>query len=83
MGSPNVAFFQVLLFAYNLVHGFKRLCLPRNTAYATRDTIRRDFLSYGQAHPAGNRNLLLLPHDYHCRARFEAALKKVERLRVL
>ena len=24
----NVAFFQLLLFAYNLVHSFKRLCLP-------------------------------------------------------
>ncbi|PYV22497.1 MAG: hypothetical protein DMG27_18050, partial [Acidobacteria bacterium] len=40
----NVAFFQILLFAYNLVHWFKRLCLPKEYLYATLDTIRTDFL---------------------------------------
>jgi hypothetical protein len=40
----NVAFFQMLLFAFNLVHWFKRLCLPKDYLYATLDTIRTSFL---------------------------------------
>jgi hypothetical protein len=83
-GVAYVAFFQVLLFAYNLVHGFKRLCLPKEYRYATLDTIRTDFLVLpAKLTRRGNRSLLLLPHDYHYRAQFEAALKKIERLRVL
>ena len=77
-----MAFFQRLLLAYNLVHWFKRLCLPEDYLYATLDTIRTDF----QVLPAkltnqGGRNVLFLPHDYHYQEQFEAALKKIERLR--
>lgn len=79
----NVAFFQILLFAYNLVHWFKRLCLPKDYLYATLDTIRTDFLVLpAKLTRRGNRNILVLPHDYHYRAQFEAALKKIERLRL-
>jgi len=42
--TANVAFFQLLLFAYNLVHWFKRLCLPQEYFRATVETIRDDFL---------------------------------------
>jgi hypothetical protein len=77
----NVAFFQILLFAYNLVHWFKRLCLPKEYLYATLDTIRTDFLVLpAKLTRRENRNILVLPHDYHYRAQFEAALKKIERL---
>ena len=82
-GVANVAFFQILLFAYNLVHWFKRLCLPKEYLYATLDTIRTDFLVLpAKLTRRGNRNILVLPHDYHYRAQFEAALKKIERLRL-
>ncbi len=40
----NVAFFQMLLFAFNIVHWFKRLCLPKEYLHTTLDTIRTDFL---------------------------------------
>jgi hypothetical protein len=79
----NVAFFQILLFAYNLVHWFKRLCLPREYLYATLDTIRTDFLVLpGKLTNQGGRNVLLLPHDYHYQKQFQAALRKIEQLRL-
>ena len=81
-GVAHVAFFQILLLAYNLVHGFKRLCLPKDYLYATLDTIRTDFLVLAaKLTRRGNRNILVLPHDYHYRAQFETALQKIERLR--
>jgi hypothetical protein len=42
--TANVAFFQRLLFAYNLVHWFKRFCLPEDYFTATVETIRNNFL---------------------------------------
>ena len=79
----NVAFFQLLLFAYNLVHWFKRLCLPKDYLYATLDTIRTDFLVLpAKLINRGGRNVLVLPHDYHYQEQFKAALQKIERLRL-
>jgi Transposase DDE domain group 1 len=76
----NVAFFQLLLFAYNLVHWFKRLCLPRDYLYATLDTIRTDFLVL-PAKLANSQNVLLFPQDYHYQAEFKTAIKKIDKLR--
>jgi hypothetical protein len=79
----NVAFFQLLLFAYNLVHWFKRLCLPKEYLYATLDTIRTDFLVLpAKLTRQGNRNVLVLPRDYHYQGEFKAALNKIEKLRL-
>jgi hypothetical protein len=77
----NVAFFQILLLAFNLVLWFKRLCLPREYLYATLDTIRTDFLVLPArlTHP-GHSNLLQLPKDYHYRKLFESALEKINKL---
>jgi hypothetical protein len=79
----NVAFFQILLFAYNLVHWFKRLCLPKEYLYATLDTIRTDFLVLpAKLTEQGNCNVLVLPHDYHYQNQFKAALRTIEKLRL-
>jgi len=79
----NVAFFQMLLLAYNIVHGFKRLCLPREYLYTTLDTIRTDFLVLpAKLTKKGSQNVLALPHDYHYREEFKAALQKIDRLRL-
>jgi len=40
----NVAFFHLLLFAFDIMHWFKRLCLPPAYLYATLDSVRTDFL---------------------------------------
>ena len=77
----NVAFFQMSLFAFNIVHWFKRLCLPVEYRYATLDTIRSDFLMLpAKLTKEGSYNILVLPKDYHYQDQFEAALKKLNRL---
>jgi hypothetical protein len=79
----NVAFFQMLLLAYNVVHWFKRLCLPKEYLYTTLDTIRTDFLVLpAKLINAGHHNILQLPKDYHYREQFEKAIQRVEKLKL-
>jgi len=81
--TAHAAFFQVLLFAYNLVHWFKRLCLPKEYFGATVETIRNDFLVLpGKLTCRGGRNVLQLPRDYHHRKTFLEAAEKIEKLRL-
>lgn len=79
----NVAFFHLLLLAYNLVHWFKRSCLPEQYATATVETVRRDFLALpGRLTHPGHQHVLQLPRKYPLRQQFLAAAKKVAHLRV-
>jgi hypothetical protein len=79
----NVAFFHILLLAFDIMHWFKRLCLPDEYLYTTLDTLRTDFLVLpAKLTKVGGRNTLALPQDYHYREQFEAALKKIDKLRV-
>src|SRR2546425_6433605 len=78
----NVAFLQLLLLAYNLVHWFKRLCLPGDYARATVETIRNEFLVLpGKLAKHGSRNVLQLPRDYNHREIFLKAARRIEALR--
>jgi hypothetical protein len=79
----NVAFFQTVLLAFNLVHWFKRLCLPAAWAKATVETVREDFLVL----PAklvrnARRNVLQLPKGYHYEKEFLSAAKAAEKLQL-
>ena len=79
----NVAFLQLLLLAYNLVHWFKRLCLPPQYAAATVETIRDEFLVLpAKLTKHGSRNVLQLPKDYDHRKIFLEAARKIENLRL-
>ncbi len=79
----NVAFFQLLLFAFNVVHWFKRLCLPPAYLHTTLDTIRSDFLVLpAKLTKKASRNILVLPHDYHHQAEFRWALRAVDTLKL-
>jgi len=79
----NVAFLQLLLLGYNLVHWFKRLCLPQDYLHATVDTIRQEFLVLpGKLTQHGGRNVLQLPRDYPHRQTFLAAARRIETLRL-
>lgn len=81
--TANVAFFQLILFAANLVHWFKRLCLPKEYLYTTLDTIRTDFLWLpAQLINRGNKKVLLLPRDYHYREFFQQAFQKTKKLQL-
>jgi hypothetical protein len=78
----NVAFFQLLLFAYDIVHWFKRLCLPEGYLRMTVETIRNEFLVLpAELVKHGSRNVLQLPKDYHHRDIFLEAARKIETLR--
>jgi hypothetical protein len=79
----NVAFLQLLLFAYDIVHWFKRLCLPEGYLRTTVETIRNEFFVLpAKLTKHGSRNVLQLPKDYHHREIFLAAVRKIETLRL-
>jgi hypothetical protein len=81
--KANVAFFQLLLFAADIVHWFKRLCLPEEYLWTTLDTIRTDFLLLpAKFSRHGSQNILLLPKDFHQRKEFQQALHKIQKLRL-
>lgn len=79
----NVAFFHLLLLAYDIVHYFKRMCLPRNYRYKTLKTLRMELIELpGRLVNAQGRFRLALPRDYHFEKLFRHALAKAERLRI-
>jgi len=81
--TANVAFFQLVLLAANLVHWFKRLCLEPPHTTATLETIRTDFLVVpAKLVRAKNRSLVKLPRDYPHREKFERAARAIGALRL-
>ena len=81
--TANVAFFQLVLFAADIVHWFKRMCLPPHYLTTTLDSIRTDFLVLpARLVRQSKRNVVKLPHDYHYRREFLDASRKVDRLRL-
>jgi hypothetical protein len=81
--TANVAFFQLILFAANVVHWFKRLCLPQDYWATTLDTIRTDFLILpAQLVRRHKANVIKLPHDYHYQKEFLAAFARISKLRL-
>lgn len=81
--TANVAFFQLVLFAANVAHWFKRLCLPEEYHAATLDTIRTDFLVLpARLTRVQGKNIVRLPSDYHYRKEFLQAFRIIESLRM-
>jgi Transposase DDE domain group 1 len=82
--TANVAFFQLLLFAYDLVHWFKRLCLPAAQLGTTLETLRHELLAIpGKLTCRSGRNVLVLPRQYDHQNEFLAAAKTVANLPTL
>ena len=80
---PNVAFFQLLLFAFDLAHYFKRLCLPRRYRYKTLKTIRMELLVLpGQLVRSKKQYRLKLPAYYHFKDTFLTAMAAIQKLRL-
>jgi len=77
----NVAYFHILMLAYNLVHWFKHQCLPSKYARATVETIRREFLAIpGRLTHPGGQHVLQLPRDYPLKKEFLSAAQKIQRV---
>lgn len=81
--TANVAFFQLLLLAVNLVHWFKRLCLSRERWTDTLDSIRTDLLVLpARLVNQHRKKIIRLPHDHHYQKEFLAAWKKIQKLKL-
>lgn len=79
---PNVAFFQLLLLAFDIAHYFKRLCLPRKYRYKTLKMIRMELLVLpGRMIKQGRRHHLRLPRGFHFQSEFEKAVCRIDKLK--
>jgi len=79
----NAVHFELILFAYDLVNWFRRLCLPGRWQTARLATLRREvFMLPARLLNVGGRNVLRLPDGYPHRKRFQQALVQIRRLRV-
>lgn len=82
--TANVAFLQLLLLAYNLVHWFKRLCLPPDQLGITVETLRHELLAIpAELICRSGQNVLRLPSRYNHQIEFLAAAANVEKLKSL
>src|SRR5512139_3272479 len=80
--AANEAYFHTLLFSYNLINWFKRLCLPVEFQTMTLKTLRsRLLLIPGELIRPDNRPTLKLPDNLLYKHAFEYAIKKIEKLR--
>jgi hypothetical protein len=80
--AANEAYFHTLLFSYNLINWFKRLCLPTEFHNMTLKTLRaRLLLIPGELIRPDNRPTLKLPANLLYKHAFEYAIKKIERLK--
>lgn len=81
--TANVAFFQLLLFAYNIMHWFKRLCLPEAQLRTTMETLRHELIGLpAKLSFRSGKNVLILPRRYQHKAAFLAAAAKVEKFKL-
>lgn len=80
--SANEAYFHILLFSYNLINWFKRLCLPVDFQSMTLRTLRsRLLLIPGELTKPENKPILKLPANFLYRDGFEIAVKNIDKLK--
>ncbi len=81
--AANEAYFHILLFSYNLINWFKRLCLPKEFQNMTINTLRsRLLLIPGELVRTDNRPTLKLQANFLYKDAFEYAIKKIEKLKI-
>ncbi len=81
--AANEAYFHILLFSYNLINWFKRLCLSKEFQSMTLKTLRtRLLLIPGELIRPDNRPTLKLPSNFLYKEAFEHAVKKIKKLKI-
>lgn len=81
--AANEAYFHCLLFSYNLINWFKKLCLPKEFQNITLRTLRvRLLLIPGELVRTDNIPTLKLPTNFLYKDAVEYALKRIENLKV-
>lgn len=79
----NEAYFHLLLFAYNLIQWFKRLCLPADWQALTLGSLRsRLLLTPGQFVKTHHRPILQLPATFPYQDAWRHALKTIKRIKL-
>jgi hypothetical protein len=81
--AANEAYFHVLLFSYNLINWFKRLCLPKVFQNRTLKLLRhRLLLVPAELVQTDNRPTLRLPASFLYRNLFEYVIKQLDKLKL-
>jgi len=76
--TANVAYFQILLFAFNIINWFKWLCLPEEYRYVTLQTVREQLLSIpARLTKTDNKNMLKFPAGYQYEDLFKHAITNI------
>jgi Transposase DDE domain group 1 len=80
--EANRAYFQLVVFAYNLLNWFRRFCLPDPWQRLTLPTIRQRLLLIpGELVRPQGKPVLKLPHSFPYQDEFLTTLKRIHRLR--
>lgn len=81
--TANVAYFQILLFAFNIINWFKWLCLPREYHYSTLQTIRERLLSTpAKLTKTANKNILKFPVGYQYQDLIKTAMRNINNVKL-
>jgi len=82
--QANQAYFHLLLFAYNIVNWFKRICLPQKFQNATLETIRTELLVLpARLVKSGSKNVLKLPAEYISKQVLDHIIQRIEKIKPL
>lgn len=81
--AANEAYFHLLLFAYNLINWFKRLCLPKEFQNMTLKTLRMQLLFVpGELVRTNNKPVLKFPLNFWYKDKIEYALKQIDKIKL-
>jgi len=80
--TANITYFQILLFAFNIINWFKWLCLPEKYHYKTLQTIRERLIVIpAELTRPGNKNRLEFPAAYPYKELFNQAIKNINKMK--
>lgn len=80
--TANISYFQILLFAFNIVNWFKWICLPEEYHYKTLQTLREQLLCIqARLTKTDNRNMLRFPAGYLYKDLYAEAIKNINKIK--
>jgi len=81
--AANETYFHLLLFAYNLINWFKRLCLPKEFQKMTLKSLRSQMLFVpGELIRTDNKPVLKFPANYWYKDMIAHALKQIDAIKL-
>jgi hypothetical protein len=81
--AANEAYFHLLLFAYNLINWFKRLCLPKGFQKMSLKSLRAQMLFVpGELVRTDNKPAIKFPANFWYKDIIEYALKQIEKTKL-